>query len=208
MLELLRQPKTSFILRTQGKVMVWRKKHGRLRKCPIHRLRLHHGQPRRLERILYRGQHPIELDLVIYYEPGHKGPWYLLVPPGSADWLPKEKVVTLYRRRMSIEQGFRDFKTHLGVRGLQLQVRITERVQRLLQAFTLAYALIVSLGMSRVAQEARQRLEDRRCTARHETTQILSARTIAALLLCGLCAELLQSLSITIDRLLLLTLRW
>lgn len=206
MLELLRQPRTSFILRTQGKVIIERKKNGRWRKCPIRSLRLRYGQPRRLERILYRGHHPIELDLIIYYEPGHKGPWYLLVPPGSADWLPKEEVVTLYRRRMSIEQGFRDFKTHLGIRGLQLQVRLTERVQRLLQAFTLAYALIVSLGMSRVAQEARQRLEDRRCTPRHETTQILSARTVAALLLCGLCAELLQSLTTTIDRLLLGTL--
>lgn len=159
-----------------------------------------------MERILYRGHHPVELDLIIYYEPGHKGPWYLLVPPGSADKLPKEEIVTLYRRRMSIEQGFRDFKTHLGIRGLHLQVRITERVQRLLQAFTLAYALIVSLGMSRVAQEARQRLEDRRCIARHETTQILSACTVAALLLCGLCAELIPSLTTTLDRLLLRTL--
>jgi hypothetical protein len=161
MLELLRQPQTSFILRTQGKVMVGRKKHGRWRKCPIRSLRLPHGQPRGLERILSRGQHPIELDLVIYYEPGHKGPWYLLVSPSSAQWLPTLEVVTLYRQRMSIEQGFRDFKTRLGVRGSRLQVRITERVQRLLQAFTLAYALIVSLGTSRVAQEARQRLEDR-----------------------------------------------
>lgn len=205
-LELLRQPQTSFILRTQGNVTIWREKHGRWRKCPIRSLRLRYGQPRRLERIRYRGEHPIELDLIIYYEPGHKGPWYLLVPPGSAAWLPKEKVVALYRQRMSIEQGFRDFKTHLGVRGLQLQVRITERVQRLLQAFTLAYALIVSLGMSRVAREARQRLEDRRCTPRHKSTQILSARTVAALLLSGLCSELLHSLTLTIHRLILRTL--
>jgi hypothetical protein len=199
--ELLWQPRVFFVLRTNPKVTIQRKKHGRWKRCPIGSLRLHHGQPRRLERILYRGQKPIELDLVIYYEPGNKEPWYLLVPPGSADWFPTTEVVALYRRRMSIEQGFRDFKTHLGVRGLQLQVRITERVQRLLQAFTLAYALIVSLGMSRVAQEARQRLEDPRCAPRHATTKILSARTIAALLLCGLCTELLQSLTMTINQL-------
>lgn len=199
--ELLWQPRIFFVLRTQRKVTIQRKKHGRWRRCPIGSLRLRHGQPRRLERILYRGQKPIELDLIIYYEPGNKEPWYLLVPPGSADWFPTAEVVALYRRRMSIEQGFRDFKTHLGVRGLQLQVRITERIQRLLQAFTLAYALIVSLGMSRVAQDARQRLEDQRCAPRHATTKILSARTIAALLLCGLCTELLQSLTMTINQL-------
>ncbi len=199
--ELLGQPRVFFVLRTQPKVVIQHKKHGRWKRCPIGHLRLHRGHPRRLERILYRGQKPIELDLIIYYEPGNKEPWYLLVPPGSADWFPTAQVAALYRRRMSIEQGFRDFKTHLGARGLQLQVRITERVQRLLQAFTLAYALIVSLGMSRVAEEARQRLEDCRCTPRHATTRILSARTIAALLLCGLCAELLQSLMRTINQL-------
>jgi hypothetical protein len=123
------------------------------------------------------------------------------IPPGSADWFPSAEVVALYQWRMSVEQGFRDFKTHLGVRGLQLQVRITERVQRLLQAFTLAHAHIVSLGMSREAEEARQRLEDRRCTARQATTRILSARTIAALLLCGLRIEVLQSLTVTINHL-------
>lgn len=205
-LELLRQPRVSFILRTQKKVVIWRKKHGRWRKCSIGHLPLRYGQPRRLERILYRGNHSIELDLVIYYEPGFKEPWYLLVPPGSAQWLPTCDVIALYRRRMSIEQGFRDFKTHLEVRGLQLQVRITERVQRLLQAFTLAYALIVSLGMTHVAQMARRRLEDPRIKARHATTKILSARTVAALLLCGLCGELLLSLQATLHQLISYTL--
>jgi len=60
--------------------------------------------------------------------------------------------------------------------------------------------------MSRVGEEARQGLEDRRCTARHATTRILSARTIAALLLCGLCAELLQSLTVAINQLIQRTL--
>jgi hypothetical protein len=101
---------------------------------------------------------------------------------------------------MSIEQGFRDFKAHLGVRELQLQVRISERIQRFLQTFTLAYAIIVSLGMIRV-EEARQRLEDRRCTARHATTRIPSARMIVAMLLCGLCTKLLQSLTVPVNQL-------
>jgi len=202
MLELLAQPRTRFILRARRDVVIERDKRGRSARCPLGSLRARHGQPRRLERIRYRGEQPIEVDLVIYYEHGHKEPWYLVVPPGSAAALPTAQVVALYRQRMHIEQGFRDFKTHLGVRGLRLQVRISERVERLLMAFTLAYALVVALGMSRLAEEARERLEDRRPTERHGTGRILSVRTVAALLLGGLCAELLARLAVTIEHLL------
>ena len=204
--ELLAQPRASFILRTRRNVVIERCKRGRWTRCRVGSLRAPHGEPRRLERIRSRGRKPIELDRVIYYERGHKASWYLLLPPGSAGWLPTAEVVALYRRRMHIEQGFRDFKTHLGVRGLRLEVRISDRVQRLLMAFTLAYALVVALGLSRLAEEARIRLEDGRATARHRTTRILSARTVAALLLCGLCAELLARLAVTVDRLLARTL--
>lgn len=203
--ELLMQPRVRFVLRTKRNVVISRKKRGRWTRCRIGSLRTPPGQPYRLERIRYRGQHPVEVDLILYYEAGHKEPWYLVVPPGSAEWMPTEEVVSLYRRRMHIEQGFRDFKTHLGIRGLRLQVRITERVQRLLQAFTLAYALVVSLGMSRIAEGARQRLEESRSSARHNTARILSARTVAALLLCGMCMELFEQLATTVEQLLAAT---
>lgn len=203
---LLAQPRASFILRARRNVVIERPKRGRWTRCPLGSLRAPPGQPRRLTGIRYRGTRPVALDLVIYYEAGHKEPWYLVVPPGSAAWLPTGEVVALYRRRMHIEQGFRDFKTHLGVRGLRLQVRVSERVQRLLMAFTLAYALVVALGLSRLAAEARARLEDARDGQRHGTVRILSVRTVAALLLGGLCAELLGRLARTIAVLLARTL--
>jgi hypothetical protein len=206
MLELLAQRRVIFVLRAKRNVVIWRMKRGRWTKSRLGSLRARPGQPRRLERIRYRGRKSVEVDLVIYYERGHKEPWYLVVRPGSTAQLPTSKVVSLYRQRMHVEQGFRDFKTHLGVRGLRLQVRTTQRVQRLLQAFTLAYAFIVSLGMCRVAEEARWRLEKPRLTVRHDTDRILSVRTVAALLLCGLCTELLARLTTTIDRLIRRTL--
>lgn len=206
MRELLAEPRACFILRTRRNVVIERPKRGRWTRCRVDSLRVRYGQPQRLERIRYRGWEPIEVDLVIHYERGHKEPWYLVVPPGSAAWLPTAEVVALYRRRMHIEQGFRDFKTHLGVRGLRLQVRISERVGRLLMAFTLAYALVVSLGMTQLAEQARERLEDRRATIRHGTARILSARTVAALLLGGLCIEVLARLALLVDQLLARTL--
>ncbi len=196
--ELLLLADVNFVLRTKRNVIVERLKRGRWKQCKVGDLTARHGRPCRLERIRYHGKTPIELDLIIYFEQGHKEPWYLLVPPGSSQRLPTDQVVCLYRQRMHIEQGFRDFKTHLGVRGLQLQVRISLRVQRLLQAFMLAYAMIVSLGMTRVAQKARIRLEDARAKARHNTERILSARTVAAMLLAGLCLELLAEVSQTV----------
>ncbi|MBI2197918.1 MAG: transposase [Candidatus Rokubacteria bacterium] len=201
MKDLLAHPRTRFIFRARRDVIIQCGKRGRRKRRALGRFRAPHGKPRRLERIEYRGDHPLEVDLVIYYERGHQECWYLVVPPGSAATFPTDEVVALYRRRMQIEQGFRDFKTHLGVRGLRLEVRISERVQRLLMAFTLAYGLVVALGLSAVAERARERVEDGRARARHGTTRILSARTVAALLLGGLCAEFLAELATTIARL-------
>jgi hypothetical protein len=129
MRELLSESGATFILRTRRDVTIERRKRNRVTRCKIGSLKPRPGRPLRLEGILYRGERPVELDLVIYYEHGHKEAWYLLVPPRSRAMLPDDEVVALYRQRMRIEQGFRDFKTHLGLRGLRLQVRISQRVQ-------------------------------------------------------------------------------
>jgi hypothetical protein len=84
---------------------------------------------------------------------------------------------------MQIEQSFRDFKTHLGLRGLRLQVRIAERMGRLLWAFCLAYALLVLLGDTAVGQAARRDLEIPRRVPRHGTTRTQSALSIGRLML-------------------------
>ena len=47
----------------------------------------------------------------------------------------------MYRERMQVEHSFRDFKTHLGWRGLQLQALVAQRTGRLLLAFLIAYCL-------------------------------------------------------------------
>ena len=96
--------------------------------------------------VLYHAHRRVPVDVVVYHDPTFAAPWYLLVPCWTRSaWTPAD-VVRTYRRRMQIEQSFRDFKTHLGVRGLQLKVRVAERLGRLLLAFCLAYALLVLLG--------------------------------------------------------------
>jgi Transposase DDE domain len=133
--------------------------------------------------VLYHATQQIPVDVIAFHDPAFRDPWYLLVPADSAAlWTPAE-IVTLYRERMQIEQSFRDFKTHLGLRGLRLQVRIAERMGRLLWAFCLAYALLVLLGDTAVGQAARRDLEIPRRRPRHGTTRTQSALSIGRLLL-------------------------
>jgi Transposase DDE domain len=80
-------------------------------------------------------------------------------PRGLGPTGARPEIVAVYRQRMQIEQSFRDFKTHLGIRGLPLKVRVAERLGRLLLTFCLAYALLVFLGLTPAGMAARADLE-------------------------------------------------
>lgn len=139
--------------------------------------------PVRYPHVLYHATQQVPVDVIAYHDPAFRDPWYLLAPADSAPlWTPQE-IVACYRERMQIEQSFRDFKTHLGLRGLRLQVRIADRMGRLLWAFCLAYALLVLLGDTAVGQAARRDLEIPRRVPRHGTTRTQSALSIGRLML-------------------------
>ena len=127
----------------------------------------------------YQGKKEIKVDVIVYRERSFKEPWFLLVPAGKEDILSTEKVVELYRRRMNIEVTFRDFKSHLGVRGLSLKVRKGERLDRLLGAMVLTYILLLTLGASEIGKFLRKRIEIPRSKARHGTRKTLSVLTIS-----------------------------
>lgn len=88
-------------------------------------------------------------SVIAYHAPGFAEPWDLVVPAESAALGSPAGLVGLNRQRMQIEHGFQDFKTHLGLRGLRLQVRIPKRMGRRLLAFCLAHALLLALGTTR-----------------------------------------------------------
>jgi hypothetical protein len=137
----------------------------------------------RYPHVLYQSTKREPVDLIIFHDPTFKEPWYLLVPPGSHRQLPTDRVVALYRQRMHIELTFRDWKTHLGIRGLCLAVDIAPRLERLLLALTVAYTLAVLLGAGPAARAVRQDCEVLRTTPRHGTRRRLSALTVGILLL-------------------------
>ena len=89
----------------------------------------------------------------------------------------------MQRERMQIEHSFRDFKTHLDLRGLNLQIDIASRMGRLLLAFCFAYILYALLGESSLGQQAGRGFEIPRYTTRHGTRRTMSALSIAMLIL-------------------------
>jgi hypothetical protein len=141
------------------------------------------GVPVRYTQVMYQNTRREPVDLIIFHDPTFKEPWYLLVPPGSSRQLPTATVVALYRQRMHIELTFRDWKTHLGIRGLCLAVDIAPRLERVLLALTVAYLLAVLLGAGPAARRVRADCELLRATPRHGTRRRLSALSVGILLL-------------------------
>lgn len=179
----LNQGQQPFLIRARSKVIVQAEVRGRRQRLSLGRLPHRSGQARRYRHVLYQSEKAEPVDVVVYRERGFEQPWFLLVPPDSEAWLPTEQVVQLYRQRMQIEHCFRDWKSHLGLRGLHLQVRKPERLLRLLMGFTLAYLLVLLLGQSPFAQRLRPFFEQTRCRARHGTEKVLSVLSIALYLL-------------------------
>jgi len=166
-----------FLCRAKRSVMVYLQ--GQSKGKTLGRFKIKPGQLRRYS-VLYHSQKKEPLDLILYFGKGYKEPWYLLVPSGTS--LTAEEIVELYGKRMSIEQGFRDWKTHLGVRGLIFYgVNPAPRLTRLLLAFSLSYLLCLALGSTEEAQAVRFFVEIKRSKPRHGTTRTLSVLSIGIL---------------------------
>ena len=130
--------------------------------------------------VLYHSKQKVPLNLMIFRGQGYKETWYLLIPRNIP--LSPQEVVDLYARRMSIEQGFGDWKTHLGVRGLVFYGEDpAPRLTRLLLGFSLAYLLCLALGASGEAESVRAFREIPRRKPRHGTRRTLSSLSIGIL---------------------------
>jgi hypothetical protein len=173
----LRQEGIPFLCRAKRSVMVYLQ--GQKKGKTLGRFKIKPGQTRRYS-VLYHSQSKEPLDLIIHFGKGYKEPWYLLVPSGTS--LTAQEIVQLYAKRMSIEQGFRDWKTHLGVRGLLFHGdNPAPRLTRLLLAFSISYLLCLALGSTEEAEAVRAFVEIKRRQPRHGTTRTLSVLSIGIL---------------------------
>ncbi len=192
MLHTFHRMRSVYIVRAKRNVLVWVKN----KPLALGRLKYTLGKPKRYRHVLYRKDKKEAVDIVVYAEQGFKEVWYLLVPTDSQDVLPTQEVVRLYRERMQIEQGFRDWKTHLGVRGLKLQVTPDVRLCRLLLSLCVAYSVLLLLGASPYATAMRPHVETPRCKPRHGTRKTLSVLTLGMVLwsLCDIYPRIIKQL--------------
>jgi hypothetical protein len=171
----LRTAGIRYLIRAKSHVIVY------LQGIPksLGRIRVKPGEMKRLK-ILYHSSEKMPLDLIIFHGKGYKDTWYLLVPRDMP--MTTEEIVDLYARRMSIEQGFRDWKTHLGVRGMVFKGEDpAPRLARLLTAFSLSYMLCLALGAAKDADVVRAFVEIPRKKPRHGTARTLSSLSIGIL---------------------------
>ena len=172
-----------FLMRGRKDVIVQAVVRGRRQRISLGRLPHRSGQPVRYPHVLYHSRQAEPVDVIVYRQKGFQDACFLIVPPDSESWLATDEVVRLYRQRMQIEHCFRDGKSHLGLRGLHLQVDKSQRLLRLLLAFTLAYLLVLLLGQDPLAEQARPYFEAPRRHPRHGTRKVLSALSVALCLL-------------------------
>jgi len=178
-LKTCRKKNWSFIIRGRREVIVEYKENGKICRKSLGRLKHRQGKAIRYRNVLYQEKGKERIDVIVYREKGFKEPWFLLAPANSEDILPTELVVEWYRARMNIGVNFRDFKSHLGVRGLSLKVRKAERLNRFLAIMVLAYILLLVLGVSNIGKRLRKEVEILRTKPRHGTKRTLSVLSIA-----------------------------
>lgn len=175
LLRKLRQEGIPFLVRVKSNVLVYfRGQPKALGRFPV--------KPGQIQRykVFYHSQEKEPVDLIVFLGKGYQETWYLLVPPDFP--MTTQDIVDLYAKRMSIEQGFRDWKTHLGVRGLVFRgPDPAPRLTRLLLAFSLSYLICLALGATEEAKEVRAFVEIPRRKSRHGTTRTLSALSIGIL---------------------------
>jgi hypothetical protein len=174
LLKQLRSLNIPFVIRGRSNTMV----RTRRKRISLGRLSRRSGRACRHSNVAYQDTTQEPIDVVVVHAPGFKEPWFLLVPAGSQAQLPTGDVVQLYRERMHIELTFRDWKTHLGVRGLRLEVDRAPRLGRLLLALSIAYIIAVLLGAGEIAARIRAYSEVPRSTPRHGTRRRLSALSL------------------------------
>lgn len=121
--------------------------------CPSYRGRLldypvRKGMQRLLKNVEYRRQKAVKQHVVIHWKVGlpkkRDEPWFLMTDLDRA----VESLTTLYGKRMTIEETFRDDKNKRNGFSLRhTKITKAERLDRLLLVLALAYWLLVGIGL-------------------------------------------------------------
>lgn len=127
----------SFVIRVDAQTWLL---HPRYR-GPLGDLGLYPGGPRVwLEGALYAKEEQEPVNLLGVWALGQKEPWFI-----ASNLTEARLVERLYRKRMKIEHGYRDWKHHLRLKGT-LKVQSATNLAALLVAVVLLYWFVCLLG--------------------------------------------------------------
>lgn len=97
----------------------------------------------------YRKTKPVNQRIAVHWRENEKEPWFLATDLGS----PVARLVKIFRRRMMIEEMFRDEKNLRYGWGLRhVEIGQEGRMERLLLALMYAYLILILLGFFRRAK--------------------------------------------------------
>jgi len=133
--------KFHYVIRIAPTAFIRHPRHtGRLAQMPVKP-----GQRTFLRQVVYRQHRPVIQHLAVYWPAKRSEPWYLMT---DLETLPVKDLTRFYRRRMTIEEYFRDLKSRRTGWGLRLTlIRSPERLGRLLLLLAVAYLLLSALGL-------------------------------------------------------------
>lgn len=99
------------------------------------------GPPRWFPHALYSQGEQVPLNLLAVWQKEYEEPWFLATSLENGD-----EVFDLYRQRMKIEHGFRDWKTHLRLKGTLLAENVAY-VKGLTTVLAMLYSFISHCGL-------------------------------------------------------------
>jgi Transposase DDE domain len=134
----LQQLKRDFVVRVDNETWVYHPTYtgamGGLARAPGMHMRW-------LPQAAYGQSERVPINLLVVWKRGYAEPWLLATSLSD----PKQ-ALALYRSRMKIEHGFRDWKTHLRLRGTLLAQNV-DYVRGLMTAIALLYWFICLCGI-------------------------------------------------------------
>jgi len=133
--------KIHYLIRIQCTVHVRHDRFtGRLEKFPVRS-----GRQAFFRQAVYRQKQSLVQNVVIYWHPKKPEPWFLMTDLAT---LPVKDLTRFYRKRMTIEEYFRDLKSRRTGWGMRLMlIRDPDRLARLLLLLALGYLLLTAVGL-------------------------------------------------------------
>jgi hypothetical protein len=134
----LRSTKTGFVIRVDAETHINHPDYqGSLGQLPVKP----GGKRRWLMGALYGKEAKEVVNILVVWQAGQEEAWFIASSLDEAQLTER-----LYRKRMKIEHGFRDWKHHLKLKGT-LKLESSERAQVLLRALALLYWFLCLVGI-------------------------------------------------------------